>query len=324
MPTLEEHETPEFPDDYAVHENPNSDSDRSNQKALLFEGILSSSLKRVLPCEIEGTIRLQSSVNEYSVQLVKKTVFGSVYKGVSIRPIPGQHKITVKHIVGGLNVSRDWAALKTLDGSGIAPILFDVDSRSVPRQCIDQVFASSYHGYHVLSDLWKGVALKPADLRLLARRGIDILRTLHAHGIVHGSIGFSALRYMQSGSMEKQVASLRLVDFDYAKVWTKTYEGPQLPPHLWLPPRILDEDGLPRGRREDVLGFMECIMYLAREGPLRLEGLTGGQVVDLKRRFAIEEAFKADKALYSVFRRIYDLANDETPQYSEYIDQLSV
>jgi hypothetical protein len=294
-------------------------------------------------CLLRGPIRLIGTNNEYSLSSLRTDPYMLIQKGHSIekRVSIGSrlHKVTVKiaqRLKGGKPFPHIWketAALTILQGTGTVPALFEVDG--LPTDCKDQVVVSSYYGYNNLRDMWTGRALPWEDLVKLAKRGISMLETVHNHGIVHGNIGWDTVVYRARDSVWEIAESMRFVDFEFSKVWVNVREKRGLtesqieaddkfiPLSSWSAYRSSSEN--PRTLRDDLLGFMECIMMLGRTGPIDYGGATDGLHVAMnKRQFAVTEALGlTGGGLYRVFAMIYRLDFRAAPDYQGYIEILN-
>ena len=287
-----------------------------------------SRLTRLNPrqrCFVQEHVQLNGVNGYYILSLQSSSPLGDIWKGNS-----GSHKITVKVSSLSDHVLRDFAVLKTLQGSGAVPALLPV---AVPAECEGRIYASTYHGYHRLGDLWRGLAVNTRDLTVIAARGIELLRKVHDSGIIHGNVGFQSIAYRRSSSAEEVAESMRFVDFEFSKLWVDINDkkalrdgqpdDPQLPITSWSAFKAWGDEQSrlsPRGVRDDLLGLMECLVQLGTNGPLQFEGLsTGLEVAQRKHQLALQEAVRLRGPLYTVFQRIYGLAIGQTPQYGEYV-----
>ena len=291
------------------------------------------------PCSLKGPLHLIGTDNEYSVSAIRNDVFLSLFKGHAIeKDLAGDsriHKVTVKvasRSPSGTpfdHVWRELAVLSILQNTETVPTLFRVTG--IPQDCQDQVVITSYYGYRKLSELWTGRVLPWQDLVKLAIRGISMLESIHNRGIVHGNIGWDSVVFRPRETIDEIVKTMRLIDFEFSKVWvnavdmrslTETQIEPDdvyLPLSSWSAYRV--NSNSPRSLRDDLLGFMECIMMLGRTGPIDFTtSVDGMNVAMLKRQFAITEAMGVvGGGLYRVFSLIYRLDFTSAPDYSGYI-----
>lgn len=279
-------------------------------------------------CSVQEHVQLNGVVGNYILTLQSSSPLGDIWKGNN-----GSHKITVKVSSLSDHVLRDFVVLKTLQGSGAVPSLLPV---AVTPECEGRIYASTYHGYHRLGDLWRGLAVNTRDLAVIAARGIELIQKVHESGIIHGNVGFESLAYRRSSSAEEVAESMRLVDFEFSKLWVDIndkkalrdgqLDDPQLPITSWSAFKAWGDERsrlAPRGIRDDLLGLIECFIQLGTNGPLQFEGLsTGLEVAQRKHQLALQEAVRLRGPLYTVYQRIYGLAIGQTPQYGEFVSLL--
>ena len=281
---------------------------------------------------------LAETDNLYVLEKLEASPVRQTWKGVATESSGKLHKISVK--IGGVNqlgMYKEIAALTVLRGMRIAPRILNLPSG---HPCVGRALASTYHGYRQLGDLWVGkVTLSPAELASIALRGLTMLETMHNRGIVHGNVNLETFVY-RPGPIERVIDTLRLVDFEFSKLWVdvdgkRPFRVSEMLPDSELLPVTswsvftLEKSVTRRSTRDDLIGLIESVVQLGTSGPLSFElpiegeALTGMDVAKAKVHFGQTSATYAHPSIYSVYRRVFSLSFGVRPDYAEYAEILT-
>jgi len=244
-------------------------------------------------------------------------------------------------------VYRDTSALEILAKTGIAPKPLHVKPSTMDRSCLARIMVSSFVGERTLKHVRKNDQFRKnlSVMASIAVRGLEMLKTLHSKGIVHGDIHTENFVFYNDSPIAR---TLKMIDFGRSisfLVQNDTGEWVHIPEppivlvpssakYIWTPSllsvyelqSLLPVDGQRRAhtltRRDDIARFAEMFVVIMLEGyEEQLVQVESNVEACLRIKTAHEGLEFIDSTFSDFFLYSSDMKFDETPLYDVWISR---